>query len=73
MGEEKRRGLWPRLLRFAGMCRAGRRCGRAALTRDAVHKARHPAGGPACGTDERGETADVLSPPLLLYVTASVR
>ena len=73
MGEEKRRGLWPRLLRFAGMCRAGRRCGHAALTRDAAHKARHPAGGPACGTDERGGDSGCAVSPLLLYVTASVR
>ncbi len=73
MGEEKRRGLWPRLLRFAGMCRAGRRCGRTALTRDAAHKARIPREGLRAVQMKEGETADVLSPPLLLYVTASAR
>lgn len=59
MGEEKRRGLWPRLLRFAGMCRAGRRC----IPREGLRAVQM----------KEGETADVLSPPLLLYVTASVR
>lgn len=61
MGEEKRRGLWPRLLRYGGC--APHWAAAAAIPREGLR---------AVQMKERGDSGCAVS-PLLLYVTASVR